>query len=390
MAFEKTKLQYLLNDKPTLMKTSFLNHFIFVCLITLVGCNESSQKPVIKIDSLNSVSTESSFVEPTGEQKGHIQGSFGGCQYNKVPEISAIELTQPRPRELSQINSILKETGLVFNFKVYAAPIQNAAAVIFENKRIILYDPRLLSTSDLHSGSYWSSMSILAHEIGHHLLGHTLKGTGSNLPDELEADKYSGFMIYRLGGTLEEATAAMKEFGSETASETHPAKADRIEAIATGWNNANESRYQAAIPPPPADDESNESWEYTPAMLIDRENIQADSTGSVYGNLSYLYGIITDVDPDLTGMKVHIAKTSKEFTAELQNIDGKSWDVIIDNHSWVGNSVMDHASSMNFSSFFVPGRRMKFSMTEGFPGCGTSENGRWHITSAKALKGNSF
>src|SRR6185312_7269275 len=136
----------------------------------------------------------------------------------------------------------------------YSTPIDNAVATIINNKRYILYDPRLLSYSDRQSGNYWSSMSILAHEIGHHLLGHTISNKGSNPLDELEADKFSGFVLYKLGASLEQATAAMRSLGSDNDSYSHPSKFKRIQSITKGWNEASEQRYESAIPPPPTDD----------------------------------------------------------------------------------------------------------------------------------------
>jgi hypothetical protein len=143
----------------------------------------------------------------------------------------------------------LKFSGLSSNFKIFSGNIENAVATIINNERYILYDPRLLEFTDQASGNYWSSMSILAHEIGHHLSGHTLTRKGSNPKDELEADKYSGFILYKLGATLSDATNAIMTLGSETGSTTHPPKSERIEAITKGWNEASSQISTSAIPP---------------------------------------------------------------------------------------------------------------------------------------------
>lgn len=91
------------------------------------------------------------------------------------------------------------------------------------------------------TGTSWAAISILAHEVGHHLNGHTLEATGSRPPSELEADKFSGFVLQKLGSNLGNATAAMKAFGSEQGSTTHPAKAERLAAITAGWLQACDS-----------------------------------------------------------------------------------------------------------------------------------------------------
>jgi hypothetical protein len=64
--------------------------------------------------------------------------------------------------------------------------------------------------------------------------------TSAKLATELEADEFSGFVLQKLGASLEEAQAAMSLIGSEKASRTHPAKSDRLSSIAMGWNEAAE------------------------------------------------------------------------------------------------------------------------------------------------------
>ena len=60
-------------------------------------------------------------TEPLNEEKGNIKGNFGGCGYNYTPSNETIDLYKPRQRELSQINSILKFSGLASNFQIYSA-----------------------------------------------------------------------------------------------------------------------------------------------------------------------------------------------------------------------------------------------------------------------------
>jgi hypothetical protein len=226
---------------------------IFSLLITFLllnACNtiEKNEKPATpeKVE----------VISPTNVNQGKINGTFNGCGFDKKNETGSVTISLPGNRELNQINAILKFSGLSTNFVIYSASIQNAMATIIDGKRYILYDPSLLRYTDITSGSYWSSMSILAHEIGHHLAGHTLSPSGSSLSDELEADKYSGFVLYKLGASLTQASAAMQTLASETDSKTHPAKYKRLQAIAQGWNEANSQKFNSAIPPPPADDVS--------------------------------------------------------------------------------------------------------------------------------------
>ena len=136
------------------------------------------------------------------------------------------------------IRSIMSVVGLKPNFEVRAADISNAAAVIYDGERYILYDRNFIQSINNASSTSWAGISILAHEIGHHLNGHTLNRGGSNPADELEADEFSGFVLRKLGSSLEEAQAAMQMMSEDYETSTHPERNRRLRAIALGWNNA--------------------------------------------------------------------------------------------------------------------------------------------------------
>ena len=136
------------------------------------------------------------------------------------------------------IEKILSVLGLRQNFEIRSANVPNAAAVILKNKRYILYNPKFISKINYVSGNDWAGISILAHEIGHHLNGHTLQKGGSRPALELEADEFSGFVLHKMGADMEDAQAAMNVAASQKSSHTHPARAARLVSIADGWNNA--------------------------------------------------------------------------------------------------------------------------------------------------------
>ena len=142
----------------------------------------------------------------------------------------------------TMIEDIIAVIGLKPNFEVQAGDVDNAAAVIYEGKRYILYNPDFINRLNTAAGNKWASISILAHEIGHHLNGHTLDNIGSRPDKELEADEFSGFVMRRMGATLADAQAAMKIAADYKPSLTHPGQADRLTAIATGWNTADKQQ----------------------------------------------------------------------------------------------------------------------------------------------------
>jgi hypothetical protein len=85
----------------------------------------------------------------------------------------------------------------------------------------------------------WESLTILAHELGHHFNNHLNNPPPGATPQqlELEADEFAGSTIYMLGGSLIQSQSAFK---SESVSEsyTHPGRMARLAAVAKGWNDA--------------------------------------------------------------------------------------------------------------------------------------------------------
>ena len=138
------------------------------------------------------------------------------------------------------IRSMLEQINWRENFQLQEQNgINNAYATVIRNQRYIVYDNNFLENLDAHAGTKWASISVLAHEMGHHYRNHVVDQRGSTPPKEIEADFFSGFVMAKLGASLAEARAAMEKIASARASGSHPARADRLAAIAQGWNQAN-------------------------------------------------------------------------------------------------------------------------------------------------------
>lgn len=141
----------------------------------------------------------------------------------------------------SALRLITDASGLAPSFKIMAANVPNALATVINNERYILYNQSFMYNISQRI-NYWASISILAHEVGHHLNGHSLKQGGSRPTLELEADKFSGFILAKLGSTLEDAQSAINLLVSEEGSFTHPGRSARLAAIANGWYSAGGKR----------------------------------------------------------------------------------------------------------------------------------------------------
>jgi hypothetical protein len=172
------------------------------------------------------------------------QKSFGPLKYSHMCSYYGEEITgdittfKSGPTAEKVISKMMAVIGLKPNFELRAADVPNAAAVMLNGKRFILYNPDFMDKINASTGTNWAAISILAHEIGHHLNGHTLDNVGSRPQTELDADEFSGFVLHKMGASLPDAQAVMALISSPDGSKTHPPKRDRLSFIANGWGNA--------------------------------------------------------------------------------------------------------------------------------------------------------
>ena len=213
------------------------------------------------------------------------------------------------------VNRMLDSINWKENFNLQEQEgINNAYATIIRNQRYIVYDNGFLENLDSYAHTKWASLSVMAHEMGHHYRNHVVDGTGSTPAKELEADYFSGYVMAKMGASLDEARAAMQSIASEQASATHPAKTNRLNAISRGWNYAygtggpenNGNTGTAPQPqqnPPPGSNDA--SWIYL----------------SLYGN---------------SDMTVYLSDDNKTFTpVELKTTQPFVFKFEIYNYGWM-------------------------------------------------------
>ncbi len=141
-------------------------------------------------------------------------------------------------------SDVVYYSGLAHNFEVVFANVGNAAAGVqgvcgqVSNpscQRVIAWDPGFLQEVNA-LGTPWAAYSIMGHEVGHHLQGHTIDYARQSQAAELEADEFSGFILARMGASLGEAQLAMGRLIDEAPSDTHPGRSQRLQSIESGWN----------------------------------------------------------------------------------------------------------------------------------------------------------
>jgi hypothetical protein len=170
---------------------------------------------------------------------------------NAVVALGEGEAAAARAEALTAIDQILEQQALARNFVVCSVSnnpkIANAAAALdptFDGRgyvRLLLYNPRFMAQLTSAAGTDWAAYFVLAHEVGHHVQGHTvLIREGSTPPKELQADEWAGFALARLNASLDEATLAIRLISDEQGSSSHPPRGQRLVAIERGWRRGRE------------------------------------------------------------------------------------------------------------------------------------------------------
>ncbi|MBC8265772.1 MAG: M48 family metalloprotease, partial [Flavobacteriales bacterium] len=184
---------------------------------------------------------------------------FGqGCQYGSSTDASELcdfykgnNFATYKNADIA-LDKILSVTGMSKRFVLKECnDISNCIATSYKGIRYILYDREFMDAIATRTNA-WSSISILAHEIGHHVNGHSLDlivyasemAEAPTLAEsrqmELEADEYSGFVMYKLGASLSQAQEAVRLIctNDDDTYSTHPKLDKRLRAIERGYNNA--------------------------------------------------------------------------------------------------------------------------------------------------------
>jgi outer membrane lipoprotein-sorting protein len=136
------------------------------------------------------------------------------------------------------IQKIVDVVGLKANFEIRAGNVPNAAAIISNGKRFIIYNPEFMKKIHSTGKTEWGGIGILAHEVGHHLNGHTLLSGGSRHATELEADEFVGFVLRKMGATIIQAKIGIAMSSQEKGTRTHPPRSSRMASIEAGWKQA--------------------------------------------------------------------------------------------------------------------------------------------------------
>ena len=275
-----------------------------------------------------------------------LAATLQACSYDGSPvAFSPPDLSKGGSSGKQVVAEIMKYTGLPANFVVVEGQVPNAAAVIMAGpdkvpRRVIAYNPSFMGdVIRATKANNWAPVSIMAHEIGQHISGHTIVPGGSQPPIELESDKFSGFVLYKMGAPLADAQRAIATLIPEADGETHPGRRKRLAAIANGWTEACELQGGGAacqggkpvgVAQAPAAAPSAAPAATTAPAAVAQVLPKADTAALPSKGGAFIYDEFGILDPAIRAqfekqMRDHAEKTGVEIvTLLVKDLDGKT------------------------------------------------------------------
>lgn len=163
------------------------------------------------------------------------------CNLHSGINARSITTNAPSQKMLAYYNEIVRIAGRPPEpIKLgQSQQVSNAAAIISRGKRYITYNVDFLTDFEGRSLTSWSAKFLLAHEIGHHYLEHSLGGNtqAENHRNEFEADRFAAGILAKMDADLNETIGGIStlvEF-QNTNSFSHPMPDVRIDSIRAAW-----------------------------------------------------------------------------------------------------------------------------------------------------------
>ena len=166
------------------------------------------------------------------------------CAASPYPTWDGVVKTRaPHPDAVRSLGWLTHSLGVEGNFTllegVFSKGYTAIAAVHSQYQgRYIVYDAAKFDwTLD---DPDWEEVTILGHEIGHHLNGDTnvvYPHARAAWARELHADQTAGFLVSQLGGPLSGAQSFFHRLSRE-GGETHPPRDQRLAAVERGWRRS--------------------------------------------------------------------------------------------------------------------------------------------------------
>tara|TARA_R110001632_G_C11328378_1_gene416266 strand:+ start:587 stop:1660 length:1074 start_codon:yes stop_codon:yes gene_type:complete len=296
---------------------------IYFCLLILLTSCGGSDTPT-EIENNQSIAATKSKYEFQLED---------ACGFDKTMVNETVYSFDSDMQADNALKRVMRLTGLPANFEIRAASVPNAAAVIKCDRngnncnRYILYNQEFMEKVKDETKTNYAELAILAHEIAHHLSGHTISNTGSSYDMELEADKFAGFMLYKMGASLAETKQSFSNLPTQGSS-SHPPRSARLAAVTNGWYEAKRNGETQSTFITGNKKESAESRNTTKESQIKRNKNNSNSITTVSGqNRQRWVNWLSNYTSN--------GKKGLDACGRLAcTVDGTNTNTLINKHSW--------------------------------------------------------
>jgi hypothetical protein len=359
------------------MKKSKSLTFIFLLgiFIQCLSCTEEKSEETHKTE-------QEIFQEPTSSQPGKLVTQERACYFDEVDSIRKsldIELEVAEAREKEIVDEIMRYAELPSNFLLFRGDVSNALAISQQQKRLIVYNKDMFTRIDRQSKVYWSSVFIMAHEIGHHL-ANNITADYSPIQAELEADAFAAGILYQMGADTAQTLSALQSSFISNAKDTktHPSKTKRLQNALQSWMKANE-RHQLNATPPPIDDDvwPEDSPGFGKFELWDPffyQNMRQDSSNEDLGMTEPIFDGMTET-PGFEGIVISAKNLGHqdqyvrffETIIQLTKVPANKTEVYALNQRvkfkvYFAPTVGGDFDMDSIFDFFKPGRRIVFTI----------------------------
>jgi len=161
---------------------------------------------------------------------------IGNSSYKLTPD-ARFRFRANRKETQEAFDAVAPHTDL--SSYIYTVPVTERINVEIcpgdQGMNYIAYNRDWLLSVYNDTNGKWALYAIIAHEVGHYVLAHDRRSSGSNPRIELEADEYAGEILAKMRASLEEAQAAYRWGADHDETDTHPPLHKRLEAVERGW-----------------------------------------------------------------------------------------------------------------------------------------------------------
>jgi hypothetical protein len=174
-------------------------------------------------------------ITAVGQESGRVDGV---CLFGSDRLKEPLYLFPSDRRALGIFQQWLELSGAQVDFSVRAANVPDVASAESGNQRLLLYNQFILDRFEKADRKDWRVALQIAHQIGH-LASHHQFVLEARLrtETEIEADRFAGYLLYRLGAMPNDIKSASKIFLESQRNAVYPNPDTRASAVTEGWHD---------------------------------------------------------------------------------------------------------------------------------------------------------